>query len=271
METSRRDNPFVHVYAANEDTIVHIRQLIYVSNGDQSSPRESHDGVVMTLMQFRSLMFHLRALDAQFMQGSEMCLTSSCENESKHVGEKRTRTEIENVDDDDAPAHKIFKHNQTDATAWEELDNILSSINEPSIVQAASKSSDVQESLPYIPSPIMTQKEVRDELAIAYAEEILPLLPNLVNEACSGCKNNIDRNTYAQQHDVCLLPRKKRIELFTEMALLAIDENLVHGKVITRLKSRHATFNEQWVREDRQSLMAKKNWVYKLRMYMFDL
>ena len=227
METLKRDNPFVHVYAANEDTIVHIRQLIYVSDGDKSSPRESHDGVVMTLMQFRSLMFHLRALDAQFMQGSEMCLTSSCENESKHVGEKRTRTEIENVDDDDAPAHKIFKHDQTDAAAWEELDNILSSINEPSIVQAASKSSDVQESLPYILSPIMTQKEVREELAIAYTEEILPLLPNLSNEACSGCKNNIDRNTYAQQHDVCLLPRKKRIELFTEMALLSIDSSLV--------------------------------------------
>ena len=92
METSRRDNPFVHVYAANEDTIVHIRQLIYVSDGDKSSPRESHDGVVMTLMQFRSLMFHLRALDAQFMQGSEMRLTRSCKNESQHIGEKRTRT-----------------------------------------------------------------------------------------------------------------------------------------------------------------------------------
>ena len=251
METLKRDNPFVHVYAANEDTIVHIRQLIYASDGDQSSPKESHNGVVMTLMQFRSLMFHLRALDAQFMQGSEMRLTSLCESESQHVGEKRTRVEIENVDDGDVPAHKTFKHDQTDATAWKELDNILSSMNEPSIVQATSKSSDIQESLPYIPSPTMTQKEVRYELAIAYAEEILPLLPNLANEACSGCKNNIDRNTYAQQHDVCLLPRKKRIELFTEMALLSIDASLVHDKVIKRLKSRHATFNEQWVYEDR--------------------
>ena len=117
METLRRDNPFVHVYAANEYTIVHIRQLIYASDGDQSSPKESHDGVVMTLMQFGSLMFHLRALDAQFMRGSEMCLTSPCENESKHAGEKRSRTEIENVDDDDAPAHKICKHEQTNGTA----------------------------------------------------------------------------------------------------------------------------------------------------------
>jgi hypothetical protein len=81
-----RDNPFVHVYAANEDTIVHIRQLIYMNDGGHTTPRESCDGVVMTLMQFRSLMFHLRALDAQFMQGSEMRLTSPCENESKRIG-----------------------------------------------------------------------------------------------------------------------------------------------------------------------------------------
>ena len=50
METLRRDNPFVHVYATNRDTIVHIRQLTHASiGGDQSSPKESHDGVVMTL------------------------------------------------------------------------------------------------------------------------------------------------------------------------------------------------------------------------------
>ena len=71
METLRRDNPFVYVYAANEDTIVHICKSICASDGDQFSAKESHNEVVMTLMQFRSLMFHLQALDAQFMQGSE--------------------------------------------------------------------------------------------------------------------------------------------------------------------------------------------------------
>ena len=121
-----------------------------------------------------------------------------------------------------------------------------------------------------IPSPILTQKEVCDKLVISYAGEIQCLLPKLVNEACTGCKNNIDRNTYVQQHDDCVLTRKKRLEIFTEMALLSINENSVHGKVTMRLK-RHATFNGQWVHEDRQSLMAKKNWVYKLKMYMFDL
>ena len=269
METSKRDNPFVYVYAANEDTIVHIRQLIYTNDGGQSTPRESCDGVVMTLMQFRSLMFHLRALDAQFMQGSEMRLTSPCENESKRIGEKRTWSEVEN--DDDAPAHNICKQDQMDAVAWGELDDILTSLGGTDSVQDAPESSAVQESSPFIPTPVMTQKEVRDELAVAYAEEILPLLPTLVNEACSGCKKNVDRNANEQQHDVCLLPRKKRIELFTEIALLSIDASSVHDKVMMRLKSRHATFNEQWVREDRQSLIAKKNWMHKLKMYMFDL
>ena len=155
-----------------------------------------------------------------------------------------------------------------DVVAWDEMNDILSSLGESSNVQAVS---DVQESLPYIPTPILSKKEVRDELAIAYAEEILLLLPNLVNDACSGCKNNVDKNANAKQHDVCLLPRKKRIELFTEMALLSINASSVHDKVITRLRSRHATFNEQWVREDRQSLIAMKIWMHKLKMYIFDL
>ena len=48
METLRRNNPFVHVYAANEDTIMNIRQLIYASDGDQSSPKELHNGVIVS-------------------------------------------------------------------------------------------------------------------------------------------------------------------------------------------------------------------------------
>ena len=70
MTTVRRERPFVQVYAANEKTIVHIRQLVR-SNMNEIAPFESKDGIVMTLMQFRSLMFHLRALDAQFTQGIE--------------------------------------------------------------------------------------------------------------------------------------------------------------------------------------------------------
>ena len=87
----------------------------------------------------------------------------------------------------------------------------------------------------------------------------------------TGVKSEVDKNIDVQEHDVCMLPRRKLIELFTEMALLSIDASSVHSKVITRLKIRQAICNAKWVREDRQSLIAKKNWVYKLKMYIFDL
>ena len=95
----RRDSPFVNVYAASEHTVVHIRQLIYTN--ECATPSESQDGVVMSLMQFRSLMFHLRALDAQFTQGvamdnvkssvepAEQKLTNDGDNDNEVVGKKR--------------------------------------------------------------------------------------------------------------------------------------------------------------------------------------
>ena len=56
MATLRRESPTVHVCTSGSDAIVHIRQLIYTDD-DETSFKESHDGVKMTLMQFRSLMF----------------------------------------------------------------------------------------------------------------------------------------------------------------------------------------------------------------------
>ena len=66
----RRDEAFIHVYVAGDDTIVHIRQLIFTGD-NQEIASESQNGVVLNLTQFQSLMFHLRALDTQFTQGSE--------------------------------------------------------------------------------------------------------------------------------------------------------------------------------------------------------
>ena len=78
----------------------------------------------------------------------------------------------------------------------------------------------------YIPTLIINQKAVRIELAISYAEEIVILLPSLIHDACKGCINEIDVQTMnEQQHDVCKLPRRKRIDLFKEMALLLVDVN----------------------------------------------
>ena len=53
---------------------------------------------MMTLMQFRSLMFHLRALEAQFLQASEIQLENTCNTESQNniIDEKQTWTEIDN-------------------------------------------------------------------------------------------------------------------------------------------------------------------------------
>lgn len=268
MATFQREDPFVHVYAANDDTIVHIRQMIYTSNGDQSTPKQAHDGVMMTLMQFRSLMFHLRALDAQFMLATESQLSNAGNIESQDIRIDEKKTEI---DDDSIFFDKNIKHKQTNTVAWDELSNILSTIDKPNNIQDISEPSNIQNNATYFPTPIMNQKAVRNELAISYAEEIAILLPSLVHDACKGCKNEIDQTMNGQQHDVCKLPRRKRIDLFTEMALLSIDVNSVHTKVITRLRNRHAMFNEKWVYEDRQSLAAKKTWMHKLKMYILNL
>ena len=67
MATLRQENPKIHVCTSGSEAIVHIHQFIYTDD-DQTSFKGSQDGVKMTLMQFRSLMFHLRALDMQFTQ-----------------------------------------------------------------------------------------------------------------------------------------------------------------------------------------------------------
>ena len=50
-----------------------------------------------------------------------------------------------------------------------------------------------------LPKPTMS------ELVIGYAEEIVNLnfLPRLAYNACSGCKNGVDKNTNIEQYDIC--------------------------------------------------------------------
>lgn len=97
MTHLRRKSPYVQVKTkANEETIVHIRQFVYTDSSNSSSLRESTDGVMMTLMQFRSLMFHLRALDSQFTQG--VPLNADTNDNKAVIGAKRSWTEMtENV------------------------------------------------------------------------------------------------------------------------------------------------------------------------------
>ena len=72
----RRESPTVHVYTTENDAIYHIHQSIYPDD-NQASFKESQDGVNMTLMQFRSMMFHLHAFDMQFTQNTENKLTTT--------------------------------------------------------------------------------------------------------------------------------------------------------------------------------------------------
>ena len=137
----RRDSPFVQVYSTNDDTFVHIRQLIYSRYDGEATPSESQDGVMMTLMQFRSLMFHLRALDSQFTQRVETASAVKEEEESteenddktKSVGMKRSWDEREgnvaaaNLERVDASGGDVTVVDEIAARAWNELDNILTS------------------------------------------------------------------------------------------------------------------------------------------------
>lgn len=105
----------------------------------------------------------------------------------------------------------------------------------------------------------MSQKDIRDELAIGYAEEIRNsnFLPRFAYNSCSGCKNGVDKNTNIEQHDVCTLPREKRIEMFIDMAVLMVGSVTVQEKVAGRLKSRNVVFNEQWINEPRYSFSQR--------------
>ena len=61
----------MQVYMGSNDTFVHIRQLIYSTNGGEATVSETQESVMMSLMEFRSLMFQLRALDSQLTQRVE--------------------------------------------------------------------------------------------------------------------------------------------------------------------------------------------------------
>ena len=135
MATLRRENPTVHIYTTENDAIFHIRQLIYTDD-DQTSFKESQDGVTMTLMQFRSLIFHLRALDMQFTQNSENKLTTTCSemspSSSSGVSEKRT-LDMMNGNEIYAWIVNVKQQRDTNQTddrsdiAWGELDSLLPS------------------------------------------------------------------------------------------------------------------------------------------------
>ena len=229
-----------------------------------------------TVDEFGSLMFQLRALDAQFTQGAAMNNVNSIAKQTEvttgrdedhasdgKTGQKRVWSEISGEDVfDDAVVNRIaarkpivdekpLERDQTDdgvevttnstaageAHVWHdignELDNLLAAL-------APSDAADVPAvvDVACVPELIntMTASSVRDELDIVYAEEVVVLLPHVVYNACDGCKNGVDKNTAAEQHAACTLPRKKRIELFAE--------STVRGKRVVGSRQAHRTLAE---------------------------
>ena len=296
LATVRRESPFVQVYAANEKTIVHIRQLV-CSNMNENAPFESKDGIVMTLMQFRSLMFHLHALDAQFTQSIECSKdvdddhdtqykTDNDASSFKKAGEKRSwhesnddENEMQNIDDvkRDEVIDEIANH------AWSEMEDILAAFHpassECNVIQQPEqqKEPEHEENVPVKRRidndtiKVLTQVEVRDELARVYAEKLISMLPALVRDACTGCKNSIDRHVYAHQHDVCMFLRKKRIDLFATRGVLLTDDTLVRSEVSTRLESRQLSYKTEWLNEDKNNLVLCKKWLQKVKRYAMNI
>ena len=157
------------MYTSDADTLVHIRQFIYSSYDGESMPSESQDGVMMTLMQFRSLMLHLRALDSQFTQRAETTNAvkkEECINDDtmKRAGTKRSWEESEgnvaaahltneNVDGGNVVLDEIAER------AWNELDILLAPLNRSdetttsdvtSVVPVKSEPDDLLDELVYI-------------------------------------------------------------------------------------------------------------------------
>jgi len=276
MTHLRRKSPYVQVKTkANEETIVHIRQFVYTDSSNSSSLRESTDGVMMTLMQFRSLMFHLRALDAQFTQG--VPLNADTNDNKAVIGTKRSWTEMtENVPaTGNALCSNVHQQQEWQQTAdveetnnavvnliadqaWQDLDALLTTANlvkndepEPSIEPV------------YVPSPIvtLTQADVRGELAVVIGQEVTPILKLIAIEVCEGCKAGLDVDTHGHMHDTCKLGQRARVDKFLNAALLRVDMQNVQSRVRVRLQSRNAVYKEKWLDEDIHTLVASKKWM----------
>ena len=294
----RQDGPFVRISTANEDTFIHIRQFVYSDYDEGSPPME----IKMTLMQFRSLMFHLRALDSQFTQRienaveDEKCYDNNV-NQMKSAGTKRSWDESEgntaaaNLQQVDSGTKNVV--DEVAEQAWGELSNFFTSITSSDEMTNDVASNPV-ESEPamdepiYIPTPIdqtvpeeishqaypasvLTEAQVLDELVIIFAEELnSSLLENVVKSTCYGCVHNIDKNTNLQQHDVCALPRKTRINRYCKEALLLTDEVDVYKKLGERLLSRNVTLLEEQI-VDLRTLIKNNKWMSKLKKCVFNM
>ena len=109
-------------------------------------------------------------------------------------------------------------------------------------------------------------------MAIVFAEELNNvLLEKVVIDACYGCRNGIDKDENTHQHDVCTLPRKTRINRYSEAALLSANEAKVHNKLTARLLSRNVLLTEELVYDNVRTLITKTKWMSKLNKHVFEM
>ena len=247
---------------------------------------ETQDGIMMSLMEFRSLMFQLRALDLQFTQRVETTsvVQESAEqkvDQTKSVGMKRTWDECEgniaaaNVEhmNDDSGGNVV---GEIAVQAWNELGTILESFapSDETIASVPVKDESICQENVIEPSKkvVITQAQVNTELAIIFAEELNDLiLEQVVKDACFGCKNDIDKDTNPSQHDVCTMSRKDRINLYSEAALALVNEEKVHKKLTMRLLSRNVMFTEELDYTKVDVLITKPRWMNKLKKLVFEM
>lgn len=311
----RRDSPFVNVYAASENTVVHIRQMIYKNGG--KTPSESEDGIVMPLIEFRSLMFHLRALDAQFTQGAAIAKCNANVKEEQQLNERHDDKKEQTIITNSMAGQKRAWHEMNNDNACidglvldahDDLNNVQN-VNDVMKPFEQEKSGDVAENnfatgecawasledmfatfapsdaplnvaphvpvdATYVPTAIikkMSEANVRDELANVYAEEVIAALPQIVKNACEGCMNGFDKNTTENEHEVCTLPRKARINLFAEKIILSANDSSIRDKLSARLQSRKEVFDEKWMYADRNVLLNNKKWMRKMKKHALDM
>ena len=264
-----RDNPFVNVYVGGENTLVHIRQLVHAD--ENATLCDSRDGVLMTLLQFRSLMFHLRALDAQFTNGAMVKdAVVNEEVDKKSMGDEAVLDSVQMRENNEEGASSSFTEQKR---VWHEVGDEMDGI-------LATLKPDPEIPVVYVPTPVCTTKaapskpstpNVRDELAILYAEEVIAVLPQHVINNCTGCAFGYDKNTNASEHDVCTLPRKKRVDLFTMQILNIVDECAVRDKFTTRMKSLYAFFDVKKIYVNKSTLLASEKWMKKVKKLATDM
>lgn len=282
-----RDAPFVNVYAADADTIVQIRQFVRTAPCTASTAAE--DGIVMTMLQFRSLMFHLKALDVSFTDNGHEEATkdndiASCDEPTVKVAMTQTENAVANSGNDEdetrvssATSTSTRKRHWQDAnvqTSGEPVDTFdnATQLKQQHYVPAFSvppTAINATVSTAYHEESAATpQGNVRDELAIVYAEEVLARLPTHVFERCTGCLLGMDASVFRQAHDVCkVMTRKQRIDNYIVEIVSAVDETLIREKLAARMKNSSLSFDMTKMYVEKSVLLASVKWMNKVKKY----